>query len=349
MAKSEFADFPGRHSQRKALRISSGSLVTIGPLFTDKAIPLCIRPSVAGVSLLDWARANRDLIESHLLQHGALLFRGFGDSKVESFELFAEATSLGGLIDYSYCSTPRRRVSGNIYTSTEYPADRAIPMHNEMSYARSWPMKIWFCCVKAAPQGGQTPIADSRKVLERLDPHLVSRFERLGVLYVRNFLDNIDLSCREVFGTADRDEISRLCDAVGIEYEFNDHCQLKTRQKCQGIAIHSSKMHSIWFNQAHLFHISSLGPGMAASFLADFGEDCLPRNAYYGDGSKIDEMHLNEIREAYRQETIAFPWNEGDILMLDNMQVAHGREPFAGPRKIIVAMAEQSFQESAQA
>jgi hypothetical protein len=46
------------------------------------------------------------------------------------------------------------------------------------------------------------------------------------------------------------------------------------------------------------------------------------------------------VREAYRQETVTFPWQEGDILMLDNMLVAHGRSPFVGSRKIAVGMSE---------
>ena len=71
-----------------------------------------------------------------------------------------------------------------------------------------------------------------------------------------------------------------------------------------------------------------------------FREEDLPRNAFYGDGSKIEASVLEEINEIYQQETVTFPWQEGDILMLDNMLVAHGRKPFIGPRKVLVGMAE---------
>ncbi len=46
------------------------------------------------------------------------------------------------------------------------------------------------------------------------------------------------------------------------------------------------------------------------------------------------------LREAYRKEKITFPWKTGDVLLLDNMSVAHSREPYRGERKVIVAMTE---------
>src|SRR5262249_42308971 len=95
-----------------------------------------------------------------------------------------------------------------------------------------------------------------------------------------------------------------------------------------------------WFNQAHLFHVSSLRAELRAALLAEFGEGELPRNACYGDGSPIEAAVLDEIRAAYAKASVAFPWEEGDVVMLDNMLVAHGRRPFAGARKVVVAMAE---------
>jgi hypothetical protein len=95
----------------------------------------------------------------------------------------------------------------------------------------------------------------------------------------------------------------------------------------------------VWFNQAHLFHISSLNPEVRQTLLSTFKKEDLPRNAYYGDGSPIENSVLDEIREIYQQEAVVFPWEEGDILMLDNMLAAHGRLPFAGSRKVLVGMA----------
>jgi len=324
-----------------APRILSGNSVIAEPLFNHQSIPFLIRPGAERVNLPAWAGTNLDFIESWLLHYGAILFRGFEISGVEEFQAFAEATSSNGLLDYTFRSTPRKKVSGKIYTSTEYPADQSIPLHNEMSYARSWPMKIWFYCLKPPARGGATTLADSGRVLERIDPQVKTRFIRSGVRYVRNYRDGLDLSCREVFGTDDRSVIERLCQEADIECEFGGERQLRTRQTCQVIAVHPKARRAVWFNQAHLFHVSSLNPGVSKQLLALYGEGGLPRNCYYSDGSSINEADLHEIRAAYTRETVTFPWEEGDILMLDNMLVAHGRDPFAGERKVVVAMAEQ--------
>ena len=102
----------------------------------------------------------------------------------------------------------------------------------------------------------------------------------------------------------------------------------------------------VWFNQAHLFHISSLLPNIRDAILSAFKEEDLPRNVYYGDGTRIETSILDEIRDIYCQEEIVFPWQERDILMLDNMLVAHGRRPFVGSRKVLVGMAESSNNEN---
>jgi hypothetical protein len=98
----------------------------------------------------------------------------------------------------------------------------------------------------------------------------------------------------------------------------------------------------VWFNQAHLFHVSNLENSIQESLLAVLKEEGLSRNAYYGDGTPIERSVLDEIRAAYKASTVVFPWQKDDLLMVDNMLVAHGRRPYTGERKTLVAMAEQS-------
>ena len=71
-----------------------------------------------------------------------------------------------------------------------------------------------------------------------------------------------------------------------------------------------------------------------------FKEEDYPRHVYFGDGTPIDEPVIDAISEAYRRAALSFAWQERDILILDNMLTAHGRNPFVGPRKIVVAMGE---------
>ncbi len=334
------SSFAGAGERRKPVRLTEDSLVRMAPLADGVAIPMVVRPALPQVSLLDWAKANRAQIDAQLLQHGAVLFRGFGVNSLEMFQSFAEAAADRGLAEYKYGSTPRRRIQGGIYTSTEYPADQAIPMHNEMSYSRAWPTRIWFCCLQAAAQGGATPIADSAAVFEAISPAVRERFIERGVMYVRNYGRGLDLSSEQVFGTTDRDEIARFCAEARIEYEVKADGTMRTRQICQAVAAHPQSGRMLWFNQAHLFHISGVEPSLAKELLAELGEAGLPRNAFYGDGTPIEPAALADIREAYRRTAITFAWEAGDVLMLDNMSIAHGREPYSGERRIAVAMAE---------
>lgn len=332
--------------QRKLVSTSVDDLVREEQLLPDRELPVKLEPATEGVSLLEWVRQSRERIDSMLLRHGGILFRGFGVESLERFEEIVRVTS-GELMQYTYRSTPRSEVAGRIYTSTEYPADQWIPMHNEMSYTSEWPLRIAFFCVRAAEHGGETPIADSRRVYQRIHPEVRARFAEKGVMYVRNYSPGLDVSWQDVFQTSDRTEVERFCQHAGIDLEWKEDGGLRTRQVCQGVARHPVTGEMVWFNQAHLFHVSSLAPEVRAALLARHGESALPRNAYFGDGSPIEENALEEIRRVYRSESIDVPWRNGDLVLLDNMLAAHGRAPFSGPRKIVVAMAGAAGPESA--
>lgn len=329
----------GTATKRKNLTVSQEELVSLESLRPGQHLPLVIRPAVDGISLVDWSNRNAALIETKLLDHGAILFRNFTVPTVAEFERLIRTVS-DELLDYSYRSTPRTRISGKIYTSTEYPAYQSIPLHNEMSYSRNWPLKIWFFSIKTAEQGGETPIADSRQVFARIDPKIRERFMEKQVMYVRNYGEGLDLSWQDVFQTVNKQEVEEFCRSTNIEFEWTGVDRLRTYQICQAVATHPTTGDKVWFNQAHLFHVSGLQPEVRQSLLSTMEERDLPRNTYFGDGSPIEDSLLDEIREVYRQEATIFPWQEGDILMLDNMLTAHGRMPFEGTRKVVVGMAE---------
>ncbi len=326
--------------RRKSVSVSQESLVRAEPLQAGRLLPLLLRPTIEDFDLTAWASSAREYLAAELLKHGGLLFRGFRLKSPAEFEQFIRTVGGGELLEYSYRSTPRTAVSGRIYTSTEYPASHSIPLHNEMAYTRSWPLKICFHCVQTAERGGETPIADSRAVYRRLDAGIKEVFERKKVLYVRNYGSGIDLPWQTVFQTKDRAEVEAYCRGAGIEWEWRDGDRLRTRQVCQSSAAHPESGEMVWFNQAHLFHVTSLDPAARESVFSTFAEEELPRNAYYGDGSPIEPSVLDEIRGVYGEEEVVFPWEDGDILLLDNMLSAHGRRPYSGPRRVVVGMAQ---------
>jgi alpha-ketoglutarate-dependent taurine dioxygenase len=163
-----------------------------------------------------------------------------------------------------------------------------------------------------------------------------------GLMYVRNFGGGLDVPWPEVFNTSDRREVETYCREQGIHCEWKVDGELRTRQVCQVVAQHPASAEWCWFNQAHLFHVSGLEPEVREALLEIVAAQDLPRNVYHADGSPIADSLLDEVRAALEQTKIVFPWQTGDVLLLDNMLSAHGRSPFRGPRKIVVAMAEPS-------
>ena len=300
-------------------------------------LPVLMTPRASGESLMEVLARRHAEIELTLAAVGGVLFRGFEVPSVQAFQAFAAAFG-HPLLSYDFGSTPRSEVGGGVYTSTEYPAHQHIPLHNEQAYTREWPMKIWFHCVTAAPIGGETPIADSRAVLRRMPAAIRARFEP-GLVYVRNHGD-FDLPWQQVFNTDERAQVEAFCRRARIRWEWLDDGGLRTWQHCQAIETHPHTGEEVWFNQAHLFHVSNLQAEVRASLEELLGAENLPRNVLHADGSPIPDEIFDEIRAVLAQETVSFPWQPGDVLMLDNMLAAHARTPFEGPRKVVVAMAE---------
>ncbi|WP_349617071.1 TauD/TfdA family dioxygenase [Azotobacter salinestris] len=300
-------------------------------------LPVLITPAEAGEPLLDAFPRLRAQIESHLATVGGVLLRGFGVPSLEAFREFAAAFG-HPLLSYEFGSTPRTAVGGGVYTSTEYPAHQPIPLHNEQAYTREWPMKLWLHCVTAASEGGETPIADSRAVYRRMPAAIRERFAP-GVLYVRNYGD-FDVPWQKVFNTESRAEVEAFCRRAGIRWEWKPDGELRTTQLCQAIEVHPRTGETVWFNQAHLFHVSNLQPEVRESLEELLGIENVPRNTYFADGSPIPDAIFDEVRAVLDAETVSFRWQEGDVLMLDNMLAAHARAPFKGARKVVVAMSE---------
>jgi len=325
-------------SHRKPVAVSSEDLVTIDVRESSHGLPLVICARRNDLDPVAWANANRPVLAKHLLKHGAILLRGFGLNRPEQFRQLVESVS-GEALPYRERSSPRSRVIENIYTSTDYPSDQSIFPHNEHSYAITFPRKLFFWCEIAAQQGGETPLADTRRILARIDPKVVDRFREKGWLYVRNYTPHFGLSWQTAFQTDDRARVETYCRDAAIECEWTAD-GLRTRQKRPAVATHPVSNEPVWFNHATFFHISSVEPELRRQLLAMYAERDLPNHTYYGDGSPIEDWVVQHLRDAYLNELVSFPWETGDVVIIDNMLTAHAREPYVGPRRILFAMAE---------
>jgi hypothetical protein len=227
-------------------------------------LPLVVRPNISDLDVAEWARANRAFVEAKLSEHGAILFRDCQVDSVAKFEGLALAVcdELFG----EYGDLPREGAGGKVYGSTPYPQDQVILFHNESSHTHRWPMKIWFHCVRAAEEGGETPVVDCREVFRLLDPRLRERFAEKGLMYVRNFTEGLDVSWREFFRTDEPAEVERFCREAGIEFEWLEGgAKLRTRKVCRATAAHPKTGEPVFFNQLQLHHVSCLPRGGLAA------------------------------------------------------------------------------------
>jgi hypothetical protein len=312
-------------------RLPAGTLPLVGSPTTAAAA------SVA--DLRDWLRSNVTTAHAHLDTHGALLLRGF---EIRTTEQFQEIASIfcDEFSDYIGGDSPRTKVKSHVFTSTEFPSHAKIPTHNEASYLKRMPGTILFFCAKPAATGGQTPIADCRRVLDRLDPELHQRFARHGLLYVHTLHGGagIGRSWIDVFGSRDRYEVEARLVQDGYEFEWRPDGSLRIVMRGPATLRHPRTHEESWINQAVPWHPSSLADTVGAQLLALLGEEELSHNVFLGDGSPIRELDLQSIRDAMAAEESVFQWEQGDVLLCDNYLVMHGRQSYSGDRKILVAI-----------
>jgi alpha-ketoglutarate-dependent taurine dioxygenase len=317
------------------------SPVREGFLSEGQRLPLVLEPACGDVDLAEWVRGNREHVENQLSLHGGILFRGFGLTTPQEFEHAASAICTELFEEYG--DLPREDLGGKVYTSTPYPENKSILYHNESSHLSSWPAKINFFCITVAQAGGATPIADCRSVYQDLDPEVRRKFTELGLLYVRNFCEGLDVSWQRFFGTDDRQAIEAACNRRGMTCEWTASGGLRTKQRCAAVMQHPKTGEMSFFNQVQLHHVHCLDPEVRESLLAIFVPEDMPRQVYYGDGSAIEDSVMDHVGEIYEKHAVRFQWKEGDMITLDNMLTAHARDPYTGPRKIIVALGDMVY------
>lgn len=183
-----------------------------------------------------------------------------------------------------------------------------------------------------------------RETYNRLDPALIRRFAEKKLMYVRNFIEGLDVSWQQFFQTTCKERVEVYCRRAAIHFEWKGEHHLRTSQICPAVVKHPCTGEMLFFNQIQLHHVSCLDPETRASMLSMFPEEDLPRNVYYGDGTALEDAVVKEISDLYEQLAVRFQWQAGDAIVLDNMMTAHARDPFEGTRKILVAMADIVFQ-----
>ncbi|MCA2230002.1 TauD/TfdA family dioxygenase [Nonomuraea aurantiaca] len=282
----------------------------------------------------------REDVDHALIRDGAVLLRGLGVRTPEEFH--AVVSTFGSPLDsYRGGNTPRHTVMTGVFTSTEYPAEYPISLHNELSYAHRWPARLFFCCLVPAESGGATPVCDGRAVLADLAEGTRDRFERRGVVYRQRLHGGYGFgkSWQDTYQTSDTAEVESFLRETETEFAWTEDGGLRTAQHRPAVLRHSVTGELVWFNQAEQWHPSSLPTEEAEALLALVETEAdLPHSVTYGDGGPIDVEDLEEVRSAVRKNTLSVPWEAGDVLIVDNELAMHGREAFTGERRVLVSM-----------
>lgn len=327
-----------RLPRRAADDTTAAPLVRTSFLAPGQTFPIVMEPASPDLDPVAWALAHREQIEATLCRHGGILLRGFGLRTPQEFEQFAESIEPG--LYGAYGDLPKKEGGRNTYRSTPYPEREMILFHNESAHLPRWPRKQWFFCELPSPVGGATPIVDCRELYRRLPRELAERFERKGLRYVRTFNDKLDVSWRDFFKTDAREDVEARLRASGTDFAWLDAETLQTREHCPAVIAHPVTGERSFFNQVQLHHTACLDPEVRRDLLDIVGPQRMPRQVTFGDGSPIGDDIMALIGELYEACAVRFAWRQGDVVMLDNMLAAHARDPYQGPRKIVVAMGD---------
>ncbi|GAB1510976.1 TauD/TfdA family dioxygenase [Actinophytocola sp. KF-1] len=303
--------------------------------------PLVITPAAAeqeatAAGLLA-VLAETDVIDKLLLEHKALVFRGFGlgaDRLDEAIDRL-----LSTRLAYVHGNSPRTKVGSNLYTSTEYPPEFTISMHNELSYSHSWPARLLFYCQQAAQTGGATPVVDAAAWLASLDPEVRDAY-RGGVRYMQNMHGGrgFGKSWQDTFETDDRAAVEAFLADAGASWEWKADGGLRVTQVRPSTTRHPVTGDEVWFNQSDQWHPAALDDEVGIALRDALPEDELPQSVTFADGSPIPAEYVTQVRDRGLALAVDVDWQEGDLLVIDNVLVAHGRRPFTGPRRVLVAM-----------
>ncbi len=304
-------------------------------IYSDKG-PYVIEPTSSNNNIIKWLETNKNHFETQLSTYGTVLLRGFNLEKHNSFESIINIICEEVIIGYG--DLPEEKGSKKIYGSTPYPEDMKILYHNESSHLSTWPTRQFFACVIPAEIGGETPIVDCRKIYQTMDVSLRKDLEEKGLLYIRNFIPGLDVSWQDFYKTHNKKEVEDKIISSGGDFEWMPDGVLFTKRHAHAIHKHPISNEKVFFNQIMLHHPYFLKAEVRNVLMSLCGEDNMPRTVKFGDGTPINNNSLQHLLDLYDQESVAFKWQKGDLLICDNMLVAHARNSFEGERKIIVGL-----------
>ncbi len=319
-------------------------------------LPLVIQPKDSNQTLDDLLKILKEknsFFKEKMLKHGGLLFRDFPINSPEDFSRVIRALDTGEFVDYIGGGSPRHKVKGKVYTSTEAPPAIKIHLHNEMSFADNYPSHIFFYCDTPPDEGGETFIGDAREILKSIRQQTRDTFVNNGLKYVSRYyykskvMDFINKLQRghktwiDVFETDKKTEVEEKCKQNNIGCKWNQNDWLEISRLRPALLEHPITKELVWFNQVHLFDYNPrfIGWWRYLAMRAFYCREHMKVDEiFYTNGQRIPRSDIYHIHDILDKHAIYFPWQKGDVMALDNILAMHGRAPFKGKRKILTAM-----------
>lgn len=314
------------------------------------------------VTCKQWMALYKDQLLTDLTSHGVIYLRNFDMAKedlVASVESILPENSL--VNSYQGGVTGRPKVDRNLFLTTVIPSENAIQLHHEMSYLSNFPAKIFFYSNLPSEHGGATPITFSRRVKKDMDPKLFNEFKKRGVCYIRNYYGQVKdswkilLSWQKAFEVQSKSEFEIAAKKLGFEYEWIGE-NLRTWNVRPATTIHPVTGEEFLFTHAAILHsycadgISNPFKRSGTSAITKEESDIIdkmpmmeqPYLAAWGDTREILSNEIIEnLFSTYNRNKISLNWKKGDLMMIDNILAAHGRDPYIGDRETFALLANK--------
>ncbi|XP_050285978.1 clavaminate synthase-like protein At3g21360 isoform X3 [Quercus robur] len=311
-------------------------------LFNGIQFPLVLSPNPksqtppSSLSLFTQAiKTEKTFLDSVLHKSGAVLLRGFPVNTASDFNDVVEAFGFEEL-PYVGGAAPRNKVVGRISTTNDSPPDQKIPFHHEMAQVTTFPSKLFFFCEVEPGSGGETPIVLSHLVYEKMKerhPEFVERLEEHGLLYTRVIGEDDDLSSpigrgwKSTFLTKDKSVAEERAANVGTKLEWLEDSVKTIMGPIPAIKFDKTRQRKIWFNSMVIAYIG----------WEDARNDPV-KAVTFGDGKPLPADIVYDCLNILEEESVAFPWQKGDVLLLDNWAALHARKSFDPPRRILASL-----------
>lgn len=303
----------------------------------------------AALSDEEFITQNRESLLQQLETGGALWLRGFELMKTkEGFAKFYELLGLSPCQDPLASVGARAVVSkkGAMYEAVNKPsrAKFFVGMHNESTFKRTNRLGA-FVCFKRAETGGEFLLLDGHKALAEMDPAVRQRMYERGVQFSNAELPFFDFlrqagPLKEVLKPVFKG-IAEVAVAAKIDMELELRWAENEKDGLRLLAFsppqspvnrHPSTGMPAWFCNVHS-HSRYLRDQRDGELGETSGASKLNvTDMYYGDGTPIAKEDLDHINDVTMSNLVSVPMEQGDVVLVDNYQVMHGRDVFTGER-----------------